>query len=264
VELQSRAADWQKGGLGLAAISYDSTEVLKSFADRKGITFPLLSDPGSEIIKRYGLLNPQFKPGEREYGVPHPGTFILDRQGKVVSRFFEDRYDTRYTVASIATQIGSGASLRDAVRHDTKFAEITAYVSDALVAPGNRFSLVVDVKPKPGLHFYAPGQEGYRGVALAIHPDPSLAVRDGRLPEPEWYTFAPLNERVKVYQKPFRLIQDVSIPVTRETRQMAQAPDASLAIKGVFEYQACDDERCFLPQSLPVSWTVRLRPLEGR
>ena len=34
----------------MAAISYDSVAVLKSFADRQRITFPLLSDPDSKVI----------------------------------------------------------------------------------------------------------------------------------------------------------------------------------------------------------------------
>ena len=44
-------------GLSLAAISYDAVPILADFSKRRGITFPLLSDPGSATIKRYGILN---------------------------------------------------------------------------------------------------------------------------------------------------------------------------------------------------------------
>ena len=44
-------------GLGLAAISYDSVAALKNFADRKHITYPLLSDSDSKIIRAFGILN---------------------------------------------------------------------------------------------------------------------------------------------------------------------------------------------------------------
>ena len=37
----------KKNGYGVASISYDSVEILKNFADRKKITYPLLSDPDS-------------------------------------------------------------------------------------------------------------------------------------------------------------------------------------------------------------------------
>ena len=37
-------------GIELAAISYDSPEILAAFAEERGIFFPLLSDPGSRTI----------------------------------------------------------------------------------------------------------------------------------------------------------------------------------------------------------------------
>jgi len=58
VELQSRVNELRQKGLGLATISYDRPEVLAAFSKARGITFSLLSDAGSETIKRYGLLNP--------------------------------------------------------------------------------------------------------------------------------------------------------------------------------------------------------------
>jgi peroxiredoxin len=45
----------RKEGLGLAAISYDSPAILKNFADRRKIAFPLLSDPDSLSIRSHRL-----------------------------------------------------------------------------------------------------------------------------------------------------------------------------------------------------------------
>lgn len=61
-------------------------------AASRGITFSLISDPESTNIRAYGILNETEKPGGRAYGIPHPGTFIVDSKGVVVSRFFEDTY----------------------------------------------------------------------------------------------------------------------------------------------------------------------------
>ena len=41
----------------VVGISYDSVEVLKAFADKQKITFPLLSDPESKTIVAYALKN---------------------------------------------------------------------------------------------------------------------------------------------------------------------------------------------------------------
>ena len=34
-----------------------------------------------------------------------------------------------------------------------------------------------------------------------------------------------------------------------------------MTVKGSLEYQACDDKQCFNPVSVPLSWTVTLRPI---
>ena len=78
----------RKQGLGLAAISYDSVEVLKNFADRKHITFPLLSDPESRIIRAFGILNETVKPGTPQFGIPNPGTYVVNAKGTVVAKYF--------------------------------------------------------------------------------------------------------------------------------------------------------------------------------
>jgi peroxiredoxin len=56
-ELQARSAELKKDGIGLAATTYDPVAILADFSKRRGITFPLLSDPGSATIKRYGIFN---------------------------------------------------------------------------------------------------------------------------------------------------------------------------------------------------------------
>ena len=72
--------------------------------------------------------------------------------------------------------------------------------------------------------------------------------------------FAPLNERVAVYQKPFRLLREIVVEGTPPA-QAALRGQTSLTIGGTLEYQACDDKVCFNPVALPVSWTLPLRPL---
>ena len=83
MELQRRVGDLKQRGLGLVAISYDSAATLKTFSDSRRITFPMLSDSGSAIIRRFGLLNTTIEPGQPTYGIPFPGTFIVDRQGTI-------------------------------------------------------------------------------------------------------------------------------------------------------------------------------------
>ena len=81
MELQNRYSDLQARGIGLAVVTYDSTDTLKRFADARGIEVSLLSDSGSETTKRYDLLNREMDPTTRFAGDPCPGTFKRPRTG---------------------------------------------------------------------------------------------------------------------------------------------------------------------------------------
>jgi DsbC/DsbD-like thiol-disulfide interchange protein len=119
-------------------------------------------------------------------------------------------------------------------------------------ASGDRVSLVVEMTPNPGIHVYAPGAKDYLPVKLTVKPQPDLKVGKLTYPKSEMVHFAALNETVPVYQKPFKLLQDV-------TMAKPLKPGSSVAVAGTLEFQACDDKVCFVPESVPVSWTVTIK-----
>ncbi len=65
------AADTQVLG-----VSMDSMFANKAFADKIGVTFPLLSDWGGEVTREYGIYNPNYKAARRV-------TYLIDKSGKV-------------------------------------------------------------------------------------------------------------------------------------------------------------------------------------
>lgn len=260
-ELQRNAADLARAGVGLAAISYDPVPVLADFSKRRGITFPLLSDSGSVTIRRFGILNTTVPESSLQtYGVPFPGTLMLDAQGIVTSRFFEQAYQERATVGSIMARLGNDIDV-PATTISSPQLEVVSYVTDTTVAPGTYFSVVLDVRPAPGVHVYAPGVAGYKPIALSIEAQPGLVTRRAQYPPSEVYHFKPLDEHVQVYQRPFRVVQDFVIDASSQG-QAALRDIRTLTITGVLDYQACDDTVCFIPQSVPLTWTVTLRPLD--
>ena len=284
IDLQSRLGELRAKGLGVAAISYDPVPTLAEFATRRQITFPLLSDAGSATIKAFGILNPMpemaFGPDKddpaviaelRKYvsggrtnpswaGIAFPGTFILDPQGKVVSRFFEDYYVERATFSNILLKLDGGAAPVTATTIRGTHVDLTTYPSDTSVAAGNRFSLAVNVVPHAGVHVYAPGASSYRVVGVTIAPQPFVRVLPLAYPPSEIYFFKPLNERVPVFQKPFTLTQELVLEGTPDA-QAAFRGKESISIEGSFDYQACDDTVCFNPVSVPLSWTMSLKAL---
>jgi peroxiredoxin len=74
----------------VVAITYDSAEVLKQAAAKRGMTFLLLSDPGSKTIQAFGVLNQEAT--GRAKGVAYPGVFILDQQGTIRSKLSLENY----------------------------------------------------------------------------------------------------------------------------------------------------------------------------
>jgi len=200
------------------------------------------------------------EPSERLRGIPFPGTFIVDRQGRVTSRFFEDYYWERTTTSNIMLRVGAGNPPVQATQVSTDHLDLRTYPSDASVSLGTRFTLALDVTPKRGMHVYAPGASNYRIVSVNITPQPHVRTSQIRYPASEIYHFVPLNERVPVYQKPFTLLMDVVPEATAEARK-AFAGRNELVISGTLEYQACDDKICYNPVSLPLTWKVGMHGL---
>jgi peroxiredoxin len=95
IDLNGGLAQMKQRGYGLAGISYEPPAKNADFTAKRGIGYPLLSDPGSKIIDRYKLRDPQYKKGSLAYGVPRPIIFILDRNGVVKAKLYEDTYKKR-------------------------------------------------------------------------------------------------------------------------------------------------------------------------
>ncbi|MGK0189698.1 MAG: peroxiredoxin [Verrucomicrobiales bacterium] len=99
VQLQAKITDFESAGVQVVGISYDSTEILKKFAAKQKITFPLLSDPESKVINAFHIVNE--KAPSKWNGIPHPGTFIIDQKGTIRSKFFLESYRKRHPASVI-------------------------------------------------------------------------------------------------------------------------------------------------------------------
>jgi DsbC/DsbD-like thiol-disulfide interchange protein len=133
---------------------------------------------------------------------------------------------------------------------ETKHLKLSASAAPKAAAPSARVSLFVDVEPKPKMHVYAPDQKEYIPIALTLTADEAFKPQPIRFPPAEKYFFAPLKETQLVFSKPFRIEQPVTLS--------AKVAATDLTIKGTVRYQACDDAICYIPQNVPVSWTIKV------
>jgi peroxiredoxin len=71
------------------AISVDTPEVSRNLAGKAGYTFPVLSDPTAETIRRYNLLHKAGGPEGSD--IARPAEFLVDSSGTVRwTNFTED------------------------------------------------------------------------------------------------------------------------------------------------------------------------------
>lgn len=134
----------------------------------------------------------------------------------------------------------------------SKHAAITTAPATLTATPGSKVALFVDMTPNPGVHVYAPGAKDYLAVKVTLKPQADLKVGKITYPKSEMMFFAPLNETVPVYQKAFRLEQEVTLAKTVKA-------GSTMTVAGTLEFQACDDKVCFVPESVPVSWSLTVR-----
>jgi len=107
VQLQQNLEEIQATGGHVVGISYDPVETLKRFADRSGITFPLLSDVGSKTIDAYGIRNTN-EPARD--GIAYHGTFIVDQNGVIRSKLFQVSYAERPAVDTLVRALKEARS----------------------------------------------------------------------------------------------------------------------------------------------------------
>lgn len=256
MELQESREELRKQGLGLAAISFDSVDVLSNFARRKGIQFPMLSDPDSKIIRAFGILNEEVPKGSPFYGIPRPVTFLVDAGGQVISKTFDEDYQQRYTVANILTEklnIRTGAAQSQV---ETRHLKVTASATNAKVRPGERIELLVDIELKPKMHVYAPGVQGYIPIEWKMADSDGYKVLPVVNPPSKKLHLPAIQETVDVYDGNFSLRREVVIAPQAKVHPLVNQA-GELVIEGTLRYQACDDRLCYIPQTVPLKWTVK-------
>ena len=126
-------------------------------------------------------------------------------------------------------------------------ATILASPTELNGAAGAKLALFVDVAPKPGIHVYAPGSKDYIPITVKLNAPPEVKAGKVAYPKSEMMTFA--DEKVPVFQKPFRLTQDVTLDKSAKA-------GSTVTVTGTVNYQACDDRVCYPPESSPVAWTL--------
>ncbi len=244
----------------MAAISYDSEEILKYFSDRHQIEYPLLADPDSKIIAAYGVLNKEATGMQK--GFARPGYFFIDGKGIIREKFFDARYRERLTgnslIAKLFPELGQAVTETAEAPH----LQLALEQSDATAIPGTRVTLVVEVRLPPDVHVYAPGTQGYKPIKLALDAIPQLELKPVVYPPSKTLYLPAIKEQVPVLEGVFRISQDIQVNTGAEFWGSLGKDGKSFTITGKLEYQACDRTMCYVPTSVPIKWQLQVLPLD--
>jgi peroxiredoxin len=262
VDLERAQQLFAAKGINVVGVSYDTPQVLTAFTQRKSITYPLLSDSSSKLIDAFGIRNVEATGAQ--VGIPVPGYYLINKQGIIEKRFFEDGYINRLTANNVYQNVFGDVALPQPVRDlPSPHVELTTMQSDKDVTPGELVRLVVTITPDRDTHVYARGAEKDHYIVASPTLDPSnlYSVRPTAYPQPEMMHFPESNETEPVYTGKTILDTSVAAVVNRETLATF-AKDPALYITGSLEYQACTSKVCFPHVKVPLSWTIQLTELD--
>lgn len=244
----------------LAAISYDSEEILKYFAHRHKIEYPMLADPDSKTIRAYGVLNEEATGMQK--GFARPGYFFIDTDGIIREKLFEAKYRERLTGNSVIAKVFPELGQEVTETVEAPHLELALEQSDPTGVPGTCITLTAEVRLPSDVHVYAPGTQGYRPIELVMDAMPEMEFKPTIYPPSKTLYLPAIKERVPVFEGTFRLSQDVKVSTGSEFWGSLGKDGKVFTISGKLEYQACDKTVCYLPTSIPVKWRLHVFPLD--
>lgn len=233
---------------------------MKSFADRRKIEFPLLSDPDSKTLRAYDVLNAEAT-GQYK-GMARPGYFFIDPKGNIQEKFFEAKYRQRFTgnniIGKLFPALGDEVTDKVAAPH----MNLAVEQSDRTGFPGGRITLTAEVELPPDVHVYSPGVKGYKPISVTMDATPGLEFAAANYPRAKILFLPAIKERVPVFEGKFRITQELKISSAADFSSSLGADGKNFTLAGKLEYQACDSKICYLPTSVPVQWHVQVLPLD--
>lgn len=217
----------------------------------------MLSDEGSKVIREFGILNTLVNPDETtHYGIPFPGSYLTDADGRVTDKFFHREYQVRETATTVLSSgfdlpVDIGSFTHVETEHDG------VKLSVALGATELHFmqhaDLYVDIDLDEGLHVY--GQtvpDGYVPTEVTVTGTEGLRVGQPKFPDTKPFHVEGIADEFQVLGGKVR----IAVPLISAIREVE-----SVSIDVEICYQACNDQECFIPKRETFNLEVPLQAM---
>lgn len=256
--MQESKPEFEAEGIQIVGLSYDNPQILKEFAQRQGIDFPLLSDSDSSSLRSLGLLNSEAN-GMSE-GVAFPGIIFLNEQGRIEEALFEDSYRERPTPGTVLDRLFPAKAL--AARGAESPHKFDLSQTGEVGVMGSQWELLLTFDLPPKSHLYAPNDQGYRPLTLRMEDNEYFDFGEATYPKPETLRIEVLNQSVPVYSGRVTVRVPVQVAATEKVKNLKNAVGTRL--RGELSYQICTDTSCLMPESVSVEWSARVKPLDRK
>lgn len=243
-------------GINAAAITYDSREVLSNFGETYKISYPLLTDVGSKVIREFGILNTNIPVDHQMmYGIPWPGDYLIAPEGTVRDKWFLPNYEHRASATEVVLRHVAGEH-GNSTRINAGVLNATVALSSDRCFPGQELGLLLEVALAPGWHIYGkPLPEQYQAIELRLE-SPLIAEQALDLPAAHPTLLKALGETLPVYARGFKALGKVGIkwspPMPAKFLEpLGERIEPGLyRIAGTMRFQACSEDICETPQSV--------------
>lgn len=239
-------------------------DVLARFAAEHGITYDLLSDVESMTIEGLGLLNEHlaeqqayygFEVGDRHRGLPYPGTLVLDSDGIVTRRLFDQTYRERPSPGVLLREASDRSPKPErSTSLETPVVKVSAWFDAPNFWPMQRVELTVRLDIAGDWHVYvAPVPQGFTALNLTLGPTESLTQAPAQVPRGRPFTVEGLDERFDVVEGAV----DITVPVLLHGAGFladgSNRPDPAelgpLEVAVEISFQACSPTECLPPET---------------
>jgi hypothetical protein len=256
---------FEANGVKLYAVSYDDQDALAAYAKARGIGFPLLSDPDSSVIRQYGILNTLID--ERDapfYGIPNPGTFVVDEAGVIVEKFFPRHIALRESADSVLDsalgELLMGDAASESAGDEDVRVEVFLHGGGGDLKSGPMRRVIVRFTLREGLHIYGePVPDGMVSTQVRVAGPEGLHFEEVILPPTELLTLPGLDDPLHVWSGQV----DLAIPLYANSDLFSASEEGTpseIELDVSVRYQACDDRTCLIPRT--ERFTLRV-PLAG-
>lgn len=215
----------------------------------------MLSDIDSEVIRSYGVLNTSVSEDDAMlWGIPYPGSFVVDEEGRVVAKFFHDTYKKRDSPEIlIAAALGEIQLSDDApnVSGGDDEVRITATIQGGkgTIRQGIYRHLVVRFELANGLHIYGePVPAGMIPTTITVEGPPGFVTEDPILPPTTPLQLEGMDVTLPVWSGTV----DMIIPFYADGRLASEVRPLDMETARIeisVRYQACDERACLLPKT---------------